>query len=327
VQIRSTIAQLVPTLAYELAISVPATRPLIQEALKTDRSIPQKALGYQFKKLLVDPILKVRNATALTPTVIIIDALDECGEIELVVELIEIITNACLKIRPFPFRVFLTSRVEEHIRKKLEASAARSIIYPLDLRNFDASDDIRELFRSRFSTIHDENRDAMGDILRPWPQNADVEALLEKADGSFSRASEFINFINDQTDAPHRKLAVLLEAHSDSRRRRSSGLLKMIKRSSRSSSQTSTSESSHFVSSPTTPVGGNRFGFKLARTVRLRVHTSDILPHTPESTVLNESPVSQDDGSSIEATTLEGLIDDLIQPRARTSLYFYPSYY
>ena len=45
-------------------------------------------------------------------------------------------------------------------------------------------------------------------------------------------------------------------------------------------------------------------------------------PHAPESTVFNESPISQDDGVSIETTTLEGLIENLILSCASIKLHF-----
>ena len=133
----------------------------------------------------------------------IIDTLDECFDKRPIVELIQAIANianACLKIRPFPFRIFLTSTIEIHLRVTSGVFAAPSIIYPLNLQNFDAGDDIYKFFRSQFSIIYEEKHEVMHDISRPWPSNSDVESLVEKAGGSFRRASEFISLINDGTD-------------------------------------------------------------------------------------------------------------------------------
>ena len=52
---RSTIAPLVSTLAYQLSISVPATKPLLRNVLRTDPFISQRALSYQFKKPQIFP--------------------------------------------------------------------------------------------------------------------------------------------------------------------------------------------------------------------------------------------------------------------------------
>src|SRR5436190_12921796 len=54
---RSKIDGLIPTLAYQLSISYPATKSLILRQLKNDRDIFCKAQKYQFVKLIVEPIL------------------------------------------------------------------------------------------------------------------------------------------------------------------------------------------------------------------------------------------------------------------------------
>jgi hypothetical protein len=146
--------------------------------------------------------------------VILIDALDECDDKELMAEFIEIITDACRGNNPFPFRIFFRSRVEEHLRKKLESPLAHSVIYPLALPDFDASGDIHKFFQSRFATIYQENHRLMRDIPLPWPSYWDLENLVKKAMGSFVFANTLINSVNDGSDLPHRKLSVALTAHA-----------------------------------------------------------------------------------------------------------------
>jgi hypothetical protein len=212
---RNRIARLIPTLAYQLSISIPATKPFIQHILHTDPLIVRQALRYQFQKLVIEPILAVTdsNPTEL-PMVIFVDALDECDDKDLMAEFIEIVADGYPGNRQFPFRVFFTSRVEEHLRKKLEAPAARLVIYHLVLQDFDATDDIHKFFRHRFATIHEENRRLMQNVPRPWPSYSDLQALVEKASGSFIFAFTLINFVNDGTDLPHRKLPIALTAHA-----------------------------------------------------------------------------------------------------------------
>jgi hypothetical protein len=209
---RSRIAHLIPTLAYQISISIPTTKPFIQHMLRTDPSVVRQALRYQFQKLVIEPILAVTdNNTTTTPMITFVDALDECDDKDLMAEFIEIVADA-YRNRRLPFRVFFTSRVEEHLRKKLEAPAARSVIYHLALQDFDAADDIRKFFRRRFDTIYEENRRLMRNMPRPWPSHTDLEALVRKASGSFIFAFTLINFVDD--GQPHRKLPVALSAHA-----------------------------------------------------------------------------------------------------------------
>ena len=204
------IARVIHTLAYQLSVSFPATKPFIQQVLHNDRSIVQLSHSHQFRKLLIEPYLAARDASA-APCVIVFDALDKCSDIDLMVNFIEIVTSACLEDCLFPFQILLTSRVEEHLRKKLEAPTARSIIYPLDLRNFDASDSIHRFFLSQFPRIYGENSMCEQGISWPWPSDLDVEGLVKIAGGSFHNAVKIVDYIDDGTDVPHRKLILALK--------------------------------------------------------------------------------------------------------------------
>lgn len=125
---RSTSASLVSTLAYELSISCRPTIEWLQQALNEDPSmLHNRSLGYQFQKLMLEPVLAVQSMAAVTPStppIIIIDALDESDNKESMAEFIKTIINECQK-PSFPFRIFLSSR-------RLGASAP-SIIYSLNL--------------------------------------------------------------------------------------------------------------------------------------------------------------------------------------------------
>ena len=83
--------------------------------------------------------------------VIIIDALDECNDKYSMGRFVEVVIGAFQLNLHLPFRIVVTSRVEEHIREKLGASAAGSVIHHLSLQHFDAGLDILKFFRSRFS--------------------------------------------------------------------------------------------------------------------------------------------------------------------------------
>jgi hypothetical protein len=152
------------------------------------------------------PILAVHNCLLAKvpwakPLVLVIDGLDECDDKDRMAQLIQTIINAFQEKRGLPVRVFCTSRIEEHLRSKLEAPT----VYALDLQDFDARGDIRKFFQSRFSTIRRENR-PMGNIPLPWPSDEDIEALVQKSEGSFIFADTLVNFINDGLELPHRKI-------------------------------------------------------------------------------------------------------------------------
>jgi hypothetical protein len=209
---RSKMARFVPSLAHHLSTSIPATKPSIERVLHHEPSIFQSAYRHQLQRLLIEPILAVRNPILATlamykPMVIVIDALDECDDKDLVGDFIESVTMMFEAKPRLPIRFFFTSRIEEHLRQKLHAPT----IYTLGLQDFDARDDIRKYFRSQLSAIHKENR-TMRNIPLPWPSDPDLEDLVRLADGSFIFASTLCNFINDGTDYPYRKIRDALGA-------------------------------------------------------------------------------------------------------------------
>ncbi|EGO00381.1 hypothetical protein SERLA73DRAFT_27611, partial [Serpula lacrymans var. lacrymans S7.3] len=84
--IRDKISPLIPTLAFQLSISIQNMEPLIQDALKKEPFLTQQhtPLSYQFDKLIMTPMLSharstsTQNGAIQKRMVIIIDALDEC---------------------------------------------------------------------------------------------------------------------------------------------------------------------------------------------------------------------------------------------------------
>ena len=210
--VHSSIARLVPTLVYQISISIPATKPFIQHMLRTTPFIFKRGLSYQFEKLVIEPILAVINHTT-APMVVLIDALDECDDNDLMVEFIGIAADAYRRSRRFPLRFIFTSRMEGHLQNP-KASEARSLIYHLALQNFDAANDIRRFFQYQFAVIYEQNHRVIRNVPPPWPSHSDIEALVEKASGSFIFASTLVDFINDGTDLPHLKLRKALAARA-----------------------------------------------------------------------------------------------------------------
>ena len=131
----------------------------------------------------------------MKPPIIVIDALDECDDRELMKEFIEAVIYAVPDGHRLPLRILITSRVEEHIQEALETPAAISAVHRLSLTDFDASSDIHSFFCQRLSALHHSKRRLMKDVLRPWPSPWDLHTLVQNSQGSFLFATILTDLI------------------------------------------------------------------------------------------------------------------------------------
>ncbi|OJA19763.1 hypothetical protein AZE42_06788 [Rhizopogon vesiculosus] len=85
-------AAVIPTIAYQLALTFPCIRDDIVRAIKTEKMLlpPTKSRRDQMRELVIDPLGTLRFCQE-TPYAIVVDALDECFE---AVSLITLLTDA-----------------------------------------------------------------------------------------------------------------------------------------------------------------------------------------------------------------------------------------
>ena len=216
---RSHISRLIPTLAHQVSLSVPAVKPLLKKALRNDPALlgPAVSLSLQFQKLIIEPIDSTTSKFLIIShlakqKIFVIDALDECDDKAEMAAFIDVLLNALPGRRYLPFRILLTSRVEEHIRKRFVDAEAR-FLYHLDLGDFNARSDIQVYFEREFARILKQNSQLMQRIRKPWPSVKDLTELLDKAGSSFAFAMTLIQFVGGSS-RPHKALQQLLDRKS-----------------------------------------------------------------------------------------------------------------
>ena len=212
---RSRIDHLIPTLAYQISVSIPTSKTVVEKVLDEEPFILSTSLAHQFQKLVIEPLLAASSGlTAFLSTtkanIIVIDALDECDDKIQMGEFITAIIETAGKRFPF-IRILLTSRVEEHIRRNFDHPRASTCIYRLELVDFDARPDIQEYLQKKFNNIYQQNFPIMRGIPQPWPSPSDLNLLLSKAGGSFMFATTLISWI-EASEFPDRDLKVVLQS-------------------------------------------------------------------------------------------------------------------
>ena len=216
---RSHISRLIPTLAHQISCSVPGTKRLIQSAINDEPALLglTVSLAHRLQKLIIEPICldtsqcsdSSKNVSlSVKKKIIVIDALDECDDKAQMADFVDVLLGASSGGTHLPFHILLTSRVEEHIRKKFDSSKAR-FLHRLELQNFHARLDIEVHFRTAFDRIYDQNQRIMRRIPKPWPLDGDLKVLLDKAGSSFAFATTLIQYVGG-AHKPHEALQKLL---------------------------------------------------------------------------------------------------------------------
>jgi len=122
------------TLAAQLMQAFPSTKRYIDKAINHDPLIFEKSLETQMKALIVEPIQHIatmaRILNAVTfgrksyPTLIVIDGLDECADLDVQDEIVRIIGDLVQKLR-LPLRFLIASRPEPNLSKAFEKLQVR----------------------------------------------------------------------------------------------------------------------------------------------------------------------------------------------------------
>ncbi|RXW19975.1 hypothetical protein EST38_g5877 [Candolleomyces aberdarensis] len=135
----------------------------------------------------------IEEARAKGPFVIVIDGLDECEDKRGVEELIDQMLDFFKQHPTIPLRFFIASRVEQHIRARLEVSGVRLS----NLDSYKTQSDIYKFLHASFHAASKRDRviRAYAQAHGEWPTKLDMDNLLQHIGSSFVLASSIFKFI------------------------------------------------------------------------------------------------------------------------------------
>ena len=200
---RSNIQAIFPTLAFQLAYQYPLFRRQLLQVLKANPDVRQESLCSQLEKVIVGPL----KATHIS-TLIIIDALDECRDIEPASAILSTLSRYMDEIPEVKF--FITGRPEPQIRSGFRLELLQPITEVLKLHEVKpevVDSDIKLFFWTQLSSLAKNRSDCS--LVDKWPSSCDIEVLCKKAAGFFIYASTVVKFIASEYDPPTERLALI----------------------------------------------------------------------------------------------------------------------
>ncbi|KZV72762.1 hypothetical protein PENSPDRAFT_683492 [Peniophora sp. CONT] len=193
--------RIIPTLADSMAHRCSGFhRSLLAQLDHSSRAV-QWNVELQIERLLRVPLSAIQEEGSPL-LVLVIDALDECADVDITRELLSRLVKMSTVL---PVKFFLTSRPEPHIRQHLEAlnPSLRQTLRLHDIEKDIVSADIMLYLNQGLRTLRDPS------FPPKWPLKADIDALARLSGNLFIYAFTVLKYLHKD---PLGRLPKLMEA-------------------------------------------------------------------------------------------------------------------
>ena len=216
---RQTEAHLIATISAQLAVSIPATRPFIDQAVRHDLSVFDKTLLVQMEQLVIKPLIRASlqgERSSPWPSLLVIDGLDECKGGKVQADILCILNDALLQLKHSLPSLYLliASRPEPAICDVFEGNLNQATYRLVLDGKYDPNRDIATFLRSSFSDIHRRKHTrfpSMSSLPLPWPSESVISFLVEKSSGQFIFAATVMRFVDEDRKLPPAQLELVLD--------------------------------------------------------------------------------------------------------------------
>jgi hypothetical protein len=205
---RGNASRFFTTMASDLVKHEPGMLAGIRKALNEDSAISQRALKDQFEKLILQPLLEIKEARSQAlGRIVVIDALDECEREEDIRAILQLLART-KDIQPVSLRIVVTSRPELHIRlgfKEMPNGTYQDLVLH-EVPKSTIEHDIRLFLEHELGAIRQERMLALD-----WPSSHQIMALVELAVPLFIYAATVCRFVGTKGRNPIKYLEKVLE--------------------------------------------------------------------------------------------------------------------
>ncbi|TEB24933.1 hypothetical protein FA13DRAFT_1817648 [Coprinellus micaceus] len=191
---RSRIRRFPATIASQIALAIPGTAQHIENALRHHPGLlePTTSPTFQFKCLVFEPIRAATAASCPSSSfVIIIDGFDECEDKGESSDFIKDLIGLFERHPDVPLRFLITSRVEDHIHRRLHNS---NQVRLLNLADRTSDGDIGAALDA---AIEDAKGSRILASIGEWLSSANRRALIKHIGGSFIFLETIVTFLFD----------------------------------------------------------------------------------------------------------------------------------
>jgi hypothetical protein len=215
---RGNASRFFSTIIRDLVLKLPGLDNLVAQAITSDPTIFEKALGEQFDKLILQPLRKI----ALSPNdcpilVVVVDALDEC-EKDKDIQVILDLWSQLPQITSVRLKLFLTSRPDFPILqrfKNMSVDTHRDMVLhnEAEVPKATIQHDIAAFLKDKFSEIlksYNADPPSGTPLSLDWPGEKVLQTLVDLAIPLFIVAATICRFVNDPDESAPNQLESIL---------------------------------------------------------------------------------------------------------------------
>ncbi|KAF9473577.1 hypothetical protein BDN70DRAFT_908816 [Pholiota conissans] len=188
---RNHIKPLIPTIACQIAITIPELKLYVEGAIERDPFLLNKSLATQFQLLIVTPLQALTASGNLkpgSPRLIIIDGLDECEDPKMQSMILRVIADA-FRSQNLRLIFLIASRPERNIHQTFSSTPLSGLWRSVVLDDtYKPDNDIHLFLMDSFREIRTTHHDYL--IPETWPSESDIDTLIRKSSGQFIYASQ-----------------------------------------------------------------------------------------------------------------------------------------
>ncbi|KAG8709822.1 hypothetical protein FRC11_005179, partial [Ceratobasidium sp. 423] len=189
--------RLINNLVHEIASRCPPYAHGVANAIRANRTLCTSHLRIRYEGLVKGPLKRLKPLSAPIPLVVIVDALDECGDSDSRKKILHLLHDMSQLVSWL--RVIITARPESDLLKEFRNHCPDGHI--VHLQTYDASDDIRKYIQNELGEFAEEER---------WPDDS-IDRLCMMAQSVFLWAALATKYIKKSTGPAQSRLQQVLE--------------------------------------------------------------------------------------------------------------------
>ncbi|RAR00075.1 cysteine synthase [Stemphylium lycopersici] len=196
----------ITSIAVQLASNIPGLRRKICDAILKHSDIASQSLDEQWRELVLGPLSRLENKEGQLKYVLVVDALDECGDQNNVQIILQRLAEV-QSLQGVQLRVLLTSRPEVPIQygfTQVRQEEHRDFVLH-DIEPAVIEHDIAVFLRHRLGLIRKKCGLEAG-----WPEESAIARLVQNSGGLFIWAATACRFIAEDSQLAETRLCSLL---------------------------------------------------------------------------------------------------------------------